>query len=66
MKKPTTKAPYFSYLLANQRHLEKHKPGQIQLLTGKTCILNAIKLPHEINLLLSMTPQLSFWRVTHV
>jgi hypothetical protein len=65
MKKPTKKIPYSSYLLANPRYLKKNKPGRIQLLTKKSCILNVIELPNKIYLLLSMTPQLSFWRVIY-
>jgi hypothetical protein len=66
MKKPTKKSPYSSYLLANPRHLENNKPGQIQSVTFNPCILNLIKLPDKINLFFSMTPQLIFWRVIYV
>jgi hypothetical protein len=66
MKKFKEQNYKFSYLLAISMYPIKNKPGQNQKLTPLSCILTVNKQPDKINLLLSMTPQLSFWRVIYV
>lgn len=55
-----------SYLLANSTTIQNSKPGQNQTLTQLLCILTVNELPDKMNLLLSITPQLSFWRGIYV
>jgi hypothetical protein len=49
MKNFKQKPPLSSYSIANPSCRKTHKPGQNQLVTTKTCILNLIKLLGNVN-----------------
>lgn len=65
MKNFKEKTTRTSYLLATLTSIQNGKPGQNQTLTQLLCILTVNKLRDEIELMLSMVPQLSFWRIIY-